>query len=248
MQTMAKSSLLAFLLVSAFSLSANAEIERTIDGSRIHLKDVSDGYDESDLAGLDLGPAPPPGSSRLLSRGEVEDQLRAAGDDAKSLRMPSALRVKSASKRWSPEDLRAAVMPRLMAALPLGVTFKAAKLNRSLMTSPSVVVGEAHFPKFPKREGELTLTATVDLQQDGVTVLRVPVTVVVLITEAATHAAASKGARINLVIEHGAARVTALATALSDTELGEVGLFRVATTLRVLRARLQSPDSAQVVE
>jgi len=184
----------------------------------------------------------------LLSRAEVEDQLRAAGDDAKRLRMPSALRVISAAKRWSADDLRQAVTPRLMAALPPGLKFKTAKLNRALVTSPSVVIGEAHFPKFPKREGELTLTATVDLLQDGATVLRVPVTVIVLVTEAATHATASKGARVNLVIEHGAARVTALATALSDTELGGLGLFRVASTQRVLRARLLSADSAQVVE
>jgi hypothetical protein len=245
---MAKSSLFAFLMASSLCVSANAESERTIEGARIHLEDVSDGYDEGDLASLDLGPAPPPGSSRLISRGEVENLLRAAGDDTKSLRMPSALRVKSASKRWSPDDLRQALTPRLMAALPFGLTFKTAKLTRSLITSPSVVIGDVHYPKFPKREGELTLTATVDMQQDGVTVLRVPVTVVVLVTEAATHAAASKGARVNLVIQHGAARVTALATALSDTELGGVGLFRVASTQRVLRARLLSPDSAEVVQ
>jgi len=245
---MLKKSVLAFLFASSFCLSASAEVERTIDGTRIHLKDVSDGYDEGELASLDLGPAPPPGNSRLLSRAEVEGQLRAAGDDARSLRMPAALRVKSAAKRWSPEELREALTPRLMAALPLGLTFKAAKLNRALVTSPSVVIGAAHFPKFPKREGELTLTATVDLQQDGVTVVRVPVTVVVVVTEAATHAAVSKGARINLVIEHGPARVTALATALSDTELGALGSFRVSSTQRVLRARLLSPDSALVVE
>jgi len=245
---MAKPKFTAFLLASLVCLSANAEALRTIDGTRIHLSEVSDGYDDGDLASLDLGPAPPPGNSRLLSRAEVEDQLRAAGDDAKSLRMPSALRVKSASKRWSADDLREAVTPRLLAALPPGLKFKTAKLNRALVTSPNVVIGEAHFPKFPKREGELTLTATVDLLQDGATVLRVPVTVVVLVTEAATHATASKGARVNLVIEHGAARVTALATALSDTELGGLGLFRVASTQRVLRARLLSADSAQVVE
>lgn len=245
---MAKSSVIAFLLVSAFCLSANAEAERTIDSARIQLKDVSDGYDEGELAGLDLGPAPPPGSSRLLARAEVEAQLRAAGDDAKSLRMPGALRVKSAAKRWSPEELREALTPRLIAALPVGLTFKAAKLNRSLVTSPSVVIGEVHFPKFPKREGELTLTASVDLTQGGITVLRVPVTVVVLVTEAATHAAASKGARIKLVIVRGPARVSALATALSDTELGELGMFRVVSTQRVLRGRLLSPDSAEVVE
>jgi len=245
---MARSALAAFLLACAFCLPARAESETTIDGTRIVLKDVSDGYDEGEFAALDLGPAPPPGSSRLLSRAEVEEQLRAAGDDAKNLRMPSALRVKSAAKRWSPDELREAVTPRLMAALPPGLSFKSAKLSRAIVTSPSVSIGDAHFPKFPKRSGELTITASVDLEQDGATVMRLPVTVVVLVSEAATRPAASKGARVNLVIEHGPARVTALATALSDTELGALGLFRVASTQRVLRARLLSADSAQVVQ
>lgn len=245
---MARRAAFTFLLASSFCLPAFAESERTIDSSRIVLKDVSDGYDEGELASLDLGPAPPPGSSRLLSRAEVEEQLRAAGDDAKSLRMPSALRVKSAAKRWSTDELREAVTPKLMAALPPGLTFKMAKLSRPLVTSPSVTIGAAHFPKFPKRTGELTLTASVDMQQDGITVQRVPVTVVVLVSEAATRPAVSKGSRVNLQIVHGPARVTALATALSDTELGAVGLFRVSPTQRVLRARLLTADSAEVVE
>src|SRR5882724_851995 len=123
-------SLFGFLLATTFALSASAELPLTVDTARIQLKDVSDGYDDGELASLDLGPAPPPGNSRLLSRAEVEAELRAAGDDAKNLRMPSALRVKSAAKRWSPEDLREAVTPRLLAALPPGLSFKAAKLNR----------------------------------------------------------------------------------------------------------------------
>ncbi len=250
MKPMSKLSLIGagFLLASSLALSANAESERTIDSSRIRLADVSDGYDDGELASLDLGPAPPPGNSRLLSRGEVEDQLRAAGDDTKSLRMPQSLRVKSAAKRWTPDELRDAVTPKLLAALPLGLKYKTSKLNRAIVTSPSVKIGEVHFPRFPKREGELTLTATVDLMQDEVTVMRLPVTVIVQVTEAATRPAASKGARINLVIEHGPARVTALATALSDIELGALGLFRVASTQRILRARLVGPDSAMVVE
>jgi hypothetical protein len=248
MSPVVKLGLFGFLLASSVSLTASAELEHTIDSARIHLSDISDGYDDGELASLDLGPAPPPGNSRLLSRAEVEDQLHAAGDDAKSLRMPSSLRVKSAAKRWSADELRDALTPRLIAALPLGLKFKSSKLNRALVTSPSIKIGDAHFPKFPKREGELTLTAIVDLTQDDVTVVRVPVTVVVLVTEAATRPAAAKGARINLVIEHGPARVTALATALSDTELGALGSFRVSSTQRILRARLVGPDSALVVE
>jgi hypothetical protein len=237
-----------FLLATTFCLPASAEAERTIDTARIHLSDVSDGYDEGDLATLDLGPAPPPGNSRLLSRNEVEDQLHAAGDDAKSLRMPAVLRVKSAAKRWSAAELTDALMPKLLAALPFGTKFKSAKLTRGIVTSPSAVIGNARFPKIPKHEGETTLTVTVDVQQDDVTVIRVPVNVVLFVTDAATKPAAEKGARVNLVIEHGPARVTALAMALSDIELGDTGMFRVASTQRVLRARLVTPDTAVVVE
>jgi hypothetical protein len=248
MNTVTKRSFFGFLVVTAFSLAANAETELTIDGGRIHLSEVSDGYDEGDLAALDLGPAPPPGSSRLLSRGEVEGQLHAAGDDAKRLRMPANLRIRSAAKRWSPAELNELMLPKLLAALPVGIKLKSSRLNRGIVTSPSVTIGDARFPKIPKHEGELTLTAIVDVMQDDVTVLRVPVNVVVLVTEAATKPAVARGARITLVIEHGPARVTALAIALSDTELGEAGLFRVSSTQRVLRARLLSADSAQVIE
>jgi hypothetical protein len=245
---MTKLSCFGFLLATTFALSASAELSQTIDTARIHLSDVSDGYDDGDLASLDLGPAPPPGNSRLLSRAEVEDQLHAAGDDGKSLRMPSSLRIKSAAKHWSAEELRDALTPKIISALPVGVNFKSSRSTRTLVTSPKVRVGEAHVPRIPKHAGELTLTATVDLVQDEVTVVRVPVTLVVQVTDAATLPAAAKGTRVNLVIEHGPARVTALAIAMSDIELGATGLFRVASTQRVLRARLLSPDSAQVVE
>ena len=130
---MTKLTLFGFLAMTAFPLSASAETERTIDSSRIHLSDVSDGYDEGDLATLDLGPAPPPGNSRLLSRAEVIDQLHAAGDDGKSLLMPATLRVKSAAKRWSPSELNAALAPKLLAALPFGVKLKSSKLNRAIV-------------------------------------------------------------------------------------------------------------------
>ncbi len=239
---------LGFCALAAFTPAAHAETEQTIDSARIRLSDVSDGYDDGELATLDLGPAPPPGNSRLLSRGEVEDQLRAAGSDAKSLRMPATLRVRSAAKRWSPAELGAAIASKLESALPFGVKLKSTKLTRTIVTSPSVKFGEVHFPKVPKHEGETTLTATIDVEQEDVTVMRVPINLVVLVTEAATRPTAEKGARINLVIEHGPARVTAIATAMSDTDLGESGLFRVTATQRVLRARLLTPDTAKVIE
>jgi hypothetical protein len=225
--TMKRLTVLGFVLASSVALWARAEALCTIDATRIHLRDVSEGYDEGELASLDLGPAAPPGNSRLVSRSDVLEQLRAAGDDTKSLRMPSMLRVKSAARHWTPDELRDLLTPKLLEALPLGLTLQSSKFTRALVTSPSMTVGSVHFPKFPKREGELTLTVTVDLKQEDVTVLRVPVTVVVLVSEAAIRPTAAKGARVNLIIEHGLSRVSALATALSDTELGGLGLFRI---------------------
>jgi len=241
-------SLFGFLLTSALALSARAESEQTIDSARIRLADVSDGYDGAELGELDLGPAPPPGNSRLVSRAEVEDQLHAAGDDAKKLRMPSALRVKSAAKRWSAEEVRTAFEAKLKSALPTGINYRSMRLSRVLVTSPRATIGDARFPRLQKREGEQTVTATVEVRQDDELLLRLPVTVIVNVTEAGMRPALEKGARVNLVIEHGPARVTALAIALSDAELGDTTSFRVSSTQRVLRARVTSPDTAQVVQ
>jgi hypothetical protein len=234
-------------LALSVSLGAHAETERTIDSPRVHLSDVSQDFD-GEIAALDLGPAPPPGNTRTLPRSEVEEQLRAAGEDTKKLHMPRSVVIRSAARRWSAEELKALLAPRLVAALPRGVQLRQLKYSRPLVTSPRVVVGDVHFPKIPKREGELTLTATVELRQDDIVVSRVPVTVIVDVGVEATRPALSRGSRVNVVIEHGAARVSAVAQALSDVELGDVTLFRVASTQRVLRARLETPDTARVVE
>lgn len=234
-------------LCLSLSHGAHAESERLIDGTRVHLSDVSQDFD-GDVAELDLGPAPPPGNTRTLPRSEVEAQLRAAGADASKLHMPRSLILRSAARHWSGEDLRALLEPGLSSALPHGVTLRTLKYLHPLVTSPKITVGDAHFPKIPKHQGEFTLTATVDLRQDDIVVLRVPVTVVVEVSEEATRPALLRGSRVSVVIEHGGARVSAVALSMSDAELGDITFFRVASTQRVLRARLESADTARVVE
>jgi hypothetical protein len=240
-------SLSVLALGMSVALGAHAEGERLIDSTRIHLSDVSQDYD-ADIAALDLGPAPPPGNTRTLPKSEVEAQLRAAGADASKLHMARNVVFRSASRRWSGDELKTLLEPSLSAALPHGVTLRTLKYSHPLVTSPKITVGDAHFPKLPKREGELTVTATVDLRQDEVVVLRVPVTMVVDISEEATRPALPRGSRVSVVIEHGGARVSAVALSMSDAELGDVTLFRITSTQRVLRARLESQDTARVVE
>jgi hypothetical protein len=237
---------IAAVLLSV-SLPASAEGERTVEGARVHLRDVSDGF-EGEIAELDLGAAPPPGNTRTLPRAEVEAQIRAAGGDSAKLRMPRSLLIRSASRRWSAQEIEDMFEPPLTAALPRGVTLRQVKYSHSLVTSPKITVGDARIPKLPKHAGELTVTATVDLRQEDAVVARIPVTVVVDIGLEATRPMMEKGARVTVVIDHGGARVSAVALSMSNADLGEVILFRVTSTQRVLRGRVASSDTADVVE
>lgn len=239
--------LLLLALTMCVSPAVRAEPELMIDSPRVHLSDVSRDFD-GEIAALDLGPAPPPGNTRTLPRSEVEEQLRAAGEDTKKLHMPRNLVIRSAARRWSSDEVKAMLEPTLSAALPHGIQLRQLKYSRPLVSSPRISVGEVHFPKFPKREGETTITATIELRQDDVVVLRLPVTVIVDISADATRPLLSKGSRVSVVIEHGGARVSAVALSMSDAELGDIALFRVASTQRVLHARVESADTARVVE
>jgi flagella basal body P-ring formation protein FlgA len=60
--------------------------------------------------------------------------------------------------------------------------------------------------------------------------------------------AVSKGARVQLMIESGPARITATAVALNDGEVGETLQFRVATTQKILFGKLENPTLARVVQ
>ncbi|MEN9580585.1 MAG: hypothetical protein RJA70_3594, partial [Pseudomonadota bacterium] len=58
----------------------------------------------------------------------------------------------------------------------------------------------------------------------------------------------TKGSAISLIIQRRSARISAQGYALGDADIGEVLTFRVASTGRVVKARLESAISAQVVE
>jgi flagella basal body P-ring formation protein FlgA len=49
-------------------------------------------------------------------------------------------------------------------------------------------------------------------------------------------------------VEHGNARVGASASALADTNAGEVAWFKVTSTGKVVKARVESRDQARVLE
>lgn len=234
------------LAFSALSGQVWAEPVRVIDGSRIHLSDLMEVQGE-ELGAVDLGPAPPPGGSRLFARADLRRELRAQGLDTARLKLPEVIRVQSASRRFSPADIDALLRARLSAALPSGVSLKELKIARGIVASPRISVGELRIPKVARRAGPATLTAVVELLLDGEVASRLPVTLLVDVSERAATPLVDKGARIDLVIARGTARISAAGVALEAAEAGEVASFKVSTTQKVLRARVESATRALVV-
>lgn len=226
---------------------AHADEGRLVRHARLHLSDLV-GEVPAELPDFEVGPAPPPGSSRTVAKSEIVDAASKSGVSLKQLKLPSAVRVTSAAKRWNTEELSSAAGAVLQASLPPGVVVKRAKATTYALTSPSAAVTAVRVPKLPRREGEHLTTAVIELSNDGQIVARIPLSLSLDISGAAALPAVGKGSRVQLVIESGPARISATAVALSEGEVGETLQFRVASTQKVLYGLVVDPTLARVVQ
>jgi flagella basal body P-ring formation protein FlgA len=234
------------LAVGAFALAAAAEPLLTVDTARVQLKDVAE-VSNGELGDVDLGPAPPPGGSRLFVREDLLRDLQSQGIDPRSVKVPARVRVASAARRFAPNELAEMVRQPLVAALPPAVKLEQLTVARGVLASPRISVGEVRVPKLPRRAGSTTVTAMVDLMHDDQVATRLPLTLKLEVSEQAAAALVTRGARVELVIARGAAKISASAVALEDAELGQIASFKVSSTQKVLRARVQSRGEAMVV-
>lgn len=239
---------LALTLAHAGSVTpAGAEEGRLVRGAQVRLSDLVHEL-PAEVPDLEVGAAPPPGTSRTIARGEILAAADKSGVNLKQLRLPQSVRVTSAAKRWSTEDLANAATPHLMNALPAGVSIRRARATGKAVTSPSATISAVRVPRLPRREGEYLTTATIELSNDGQIVARVPLQLSLEITASAAVATVTKGARLQLMIESGPARISATAIALSDGEVGETLQFRVATTNKILYGKVLDASLARVVQ
>jgi hypothetical protein len=236
---------LAGLAVALVSGEAKSETIRTVDASRIVVGDLVEGSEYGDL---ELGPAPPPGGSRLVERREVLDAIRQSGGTVSQVKMPSTVRVVRASRRLDTRALEAMAEPLLIKALPGGVTIHAFHALHTLVVSPSATLRKSPMSKLPRRAGEVRTTVMFEFVSDGEVEARLPVAVTLNLDERAAQADVVRGARIDLVIERGPAKVTASGFAMSDGDVGDVISVRVDSTQKILEARLESSASARVVK
>jgi hypothetical protein len=226
---------------------ASADEARVVRGAQVHLSDVVSEL-PADVPDLELGAAPPPGSSRTIAKNEIQDAASKSGVSLRLVKLPPAVRVTSAAKRWSSEDLTNAALPSLSRVLPVGVTVKRARATSKAVTSPNATISAVRVPRLPRREGEYLTTATIELSNDGQIVARIPFQLSLDISSTAAQPTITKGTRVQLMIESGPARITATAVALSDGELGDTLQFRVTTTQKILYGKVEERTLARVVQ
>jgi hypothetical protein len=241
-----KQTLLALLVVLAPALAVAGE-ERVVSHARLSVADVAPSAPAA-IGSVDLGPAPPPGGTRLLPRTEVEDRVRAAGLDPAALRLPKVVRIVGASQRLSPDALAKMASGAIARALPEGVTLRKIEPAHDIVTRPGTTVKTATVAKLPRQKGEAHSTATLELATDDDVSTKIPVAITVEVSEAAAKADVPRGARVDLVIERGAVRIVTAATATADAEVGDTGNVSVVSTGRVVRARFVTRDRADLVD
>ncbi len=225
---------------------ASAQIVVEVDAPTLTLGEVVAGAPEA-LRQIDLGPTPPAGSSRLLVRAELRRMLAAAGVEAHDISLPQAVRVKTRSERWSVSRLTQAATQTSQAALPAGVQLQSASVRLNLVLPEGTVATRLELPTIPKRAGQAKLSAVLLLEHDSQVIRRVPVALVVDISEEAARPLLAKGAVLRVYIEKSSAKIAALAEALQEGDVGDTLQFRIQATRRVVRAKVESQHRARVV-
>jgi len=215
-----------------------------ITGSRVFLKDVMPECPEQACL-VDLGAAPPAGSTRLVPADAIRGALGASGASGRKI---EAVRVLSAARVWSPGELGELVRPNIEHRLPEGVRLLALQPKAGATLPLLASVGECTLPALAKRAGPLTTTAMVEFLHDGAPVRRVAVQVRLNVSERAARPGVARGSIVTLVIQRGSATVSANGVALQDSEIGKTASFKVQPTGRIVQARIESAGMAMVLE
>ena len=153
----------AAILLTMSALPAYADTApRLVDHARIALKDVIADAPESD-ASLDVGAAPPPGGSVLLTPEALASRL---GDRASFVRLPTApVRITSASRVLTARQLAELVQPAVAGALRPGVSLVRVDATVGATLSPRTVVKSVTLPRLHQK-GTQRATAMVELARD----------------------------------------------------------------------------------
>jgi len=226
---------------------ADAVKERALSRQRVLLSDVVDGA-PADLATIDLGPSPAPGSSRLIKRDEIDAAL-ANDSDRKRVKFSSAIRVVRKTKPLSAVELEKLTTAAIKAlSLPKGATFVAARPKSAVRVPDGFDTIDVEMARFPRREGKHSTTVTLVLRQGDDILAKVPVSVDFKLGPQAAIADVKKGEKVQFIVRRGQIEIRAIASANADADVGDLVQVTVSDSGKVLKGRLTSQNPALVME
>ena len=154
--------LAGFVLASTPADAAVRSRTVLVEGDRITLGDLSPTAPR-ELFSLDVGPAPAPGKSAVVSRAAVQEALRRAGADPElATALPVRAQIERVGNLVSKDALAVAVREAAIAELPVGITIDTV-LGLSNVTLPK---GEHHVDVSLGKLRRSTV-ATVDIHAGG---------------------------------------------------------------------------------
>jgi hypothetical protein len=237
-------------IVLAFTARSTAAPPREVRlvGARVHLGDVVPGADAS-IAGVDVGPSPLAGCSRIVTRADLLTAL-GARQLAAPAHLPDAVRVVRQAKHVVPSELDTIVSDAIKEkSLPRGVTLDAVRAERAIDVIDGWTRVDVDVPRPPKKAGPFATTAFLSFYGAEAEVLaRVPVPVELAVSAEGTAYDAARGRPVTLVIRRSLVEVRIGAFAGADADVGDPVPIQLRPSGRVVRARLLSKDEALALE
>ncbi len=234
------------LILASLTLAAlahAAEDVRVVDAPRVLVGDLVPTA-PVELAKIDVGPAPRPGSSRLFTPTDLESLLNPIRGQ---LAPHSSVRVVRATRRWTEPELRSWLEEALRKQLPPYAQLVRLEVPRNLLTPASVDIGVITLARLVKRSGTQRASVAFELRTRGQAHERLNLVAELALDSRATLRDITRGTSLTLVVSSSGSRVTASATALADADIGDTIAFQVSRTHKVLRARVSSSREAEVL-
>lgn len=227
--------LTSLVLVALLALAPT--LAHAQDGDRIRLAEIVPALSGTELGATDLGPAPAPGTSRVIRRAEIVAVLTASGHSAEGLLLPRQTRIERRAVVLSPADVEERAREAITAAVaPCAID--------DITVASSATVGE----------GELHVTATGPARpHDGAAVVMLDLGT----GDLATHLSARvdltcpeplvrSGSHVTVVVRAGAVHASTEGIARGEARVGERVHVRVEATGALVEGRVREDGSVEV--
>jgi hypothetical protein len=229
-----------------FAASPIKPREVTVASSRVHVGDLVGGL-APDAAGIDLGPSPAAGGSRVVDRAEIVEALHAHEIESPAL-LPSSVRVIRKMKRLEVADIEHIVRQGLSSGLTRGVTLDAVHPPAPVNVPDGWTTIKTEVPRPPRRTGAVACEASVTFYENAQALWMMSVPVELMLSHDAAVADVVHGARLTLVIRRGLVEVSASGTAGADADIGDLVPIVLHPSGRTVLARLEDSDHAVALD